>query len=48
MIVRAADGVLQIEFNGCGTLVAAGDFQIALTGVTQVTYDAADDLFHLS
>jgi len=41
-------GVLQFDLNGDGSIVDEDDFQIALTGVTTVSYNATDDLFHLS
>ena len=31
-----------------GAFNAADDFQVTLTGVTTVTYNATDDLFHLA
>jgi len=46
--VAFAGGVLEIDVNLDGSFNAADDFQVALTGVTTVTYNAADDLFHLA
>jgi len=41
-------GVLQIDLDGNDTFNALNDFQIQLTGVTTVTYNSADDQFHLA
>ena len=41
--VAFAGGVLQVDVNGDGSFNAADDFQISLTGVTAVTYNATDD-----
>jgi Ca2+-binding RTX toxin-like protein len=41
-------GVLQIDLDASGMFNAASDFQITLTGVNSVTYNATDDLFHLA
>ena len=40
--------VLEIDVNLDGAFNAADDFQITLAGVTTVTYNATDDLFHLA
>ena len=41
-------GVLQIDLDGNDTFNALNDFQLQLTGVTTVTYNASDDQFHLA
>ena len=46
--VAFAGDVLQIDVNLDGAFNAADDFQVTLTGVTTVTYNATDDLFHLA
>lgn len=43
--VALAANVLQFDVNGDGVFNAADDYQITLTGVTAVTYDAANDFF---
>jgi Ca2+-binding RTX toxin-like protein len=47
-IAFTAGGVLLIDVNNNHIFDAANDFQITLNGVTSVTYNAADDLFHLA
>jgi uncharacterized delta-60 repeat protein len=39
---------IQIDVNNDGTFNALQDFQITVTGVTSVTFQAADGLFHLA
>jgi glucose/arabinose dehydrogenase/Ca2+-binding RTX toxin-like protein len=46
--VGFAGGMLQVDLDDDGTFTAASDFQIALAGVSTVTYQAGDDLFHLA
>lgn len=46
--VAFSAGVLQFDLNGDGVFNAADDFQVTLTGVAAVTYNAASDFFVLS
>ena len=46
--VAFATNVLMFDVNGDGAFDAANDLQIALAGVTSVTYNAAGDFFVLS
>ena len=46
--VAFTGGVLQLDLDGNGAFNAANDFQLQITGITSVTYHAAQDLFFLS
>ena len=46
--IAFVNGSLLIDVDGDGSFSAAQDFQIALAGVTTVTYDASGDVFQLS
>lgn len=46
--IAFVSGSLLIDLDGDGAFNPASDFQIALSGVTTVTYDASGDVFQLS
>ena len=46
--IAFVNGSLLIDIDGDGSFSATQDFQIALTGVTAVAYDAGGDVFQLS
>jgi len=45
--VRFTGSALQFDLDGDGSFAAASDFQVLLTGVSVVTYDAQADIFLL-
>ena len=46
--IAFVNGSLLIDVDGDGSFSAAQDFQIALTGVTAIVYEASGDVFQLS